>query len=181
MRHRKQGRKLGRTSAHRTAMLRNLVSSLFMVEADESGVQRVVTTLPKAKEARRLAERVISLAKRGTLADRRRAVALLGNKKAVIQKVFSEIAPRYVDRPGGYTRIVRPAEPRLGDNGSQAFLELVGAEEESGRGRRPAPKEAAQSTRTSEPAPEPQEALASKTEDASAQAQSSQDEAGGSS
>lgn len=179
MRHRKQGRKLGRTSAHRTAMLRNLVSSLFMAEADKSGVQRVVTTLPKAKEARRLAERVITLAKKGSLADRRRAVALLGNKKAVIQKVFSEIAPRYMDRPGGYTRIVRLAEARLGDNGPQAFLELVGAEEESKQGRRPAGKQAAEPARTGEPA---QQFPASETAGGgSAPAQSSTDETSGSS
>ena len=181
MRHRKQGRKLGRTTSHRTAMLRNLVSSLFMVEADESGVQRVVTTLPKAKEARRLAERVITLAKKGTLADRRRAVALLGNKKTVIKKVFSEIAPRYADRPGGYTRVVRLPETRLGDNGSLAFLELVGAEERAERDRRPASGAAAQTGRSGESTSEPKAAADTESQGGASQAKPVQEEAAGSS
>lgn len=111
-------------------MLRNLVSSLFLVEPDEKknkGTERVVTTREKAKEARRLAERVITLGKKNTLATRRRALALLGNKRAV-KKVFETIAPRYQTRPGGYTRIIGYPTNRLGDNAKRVIFELVGAE-----------------------------------------------------
>jgi len=137
VRHRKQGRKLGRTSAHRTAMLRNMVCSLFLSEPGEFGTERIITTLEKAKEARRLAERVITLGKKGTLADRRRALALMGNKKEAVSKVFSQIAPRYAERHGGYTRILKLADTRLGDNGSQVVFELVGSEEAPRAGRAP--------------------------------------------
>ncbi len=124
MRHRKAGRKLGRTSAHRKAMLRNLVCSLF-----EHG--RVQTTVPKAKEARRLAEKTITLAKKGKASQddavqlhyRRQALSKL-NSKATVRKLFDEIADRYETRPGGYTRIMK-AGYRLGDNASIAIFELV--------------------------------------------------------
>jgi len=126
MRHRTSGRKLNRSSSHRRAMLRNLVSSLFLVEPNqEKGtLERIITTREKAKEARRLAERVITLGKRGDLAARRRALQMLGNKRAV-KKVFEEIAPRYTQRPGGYTRIIGFPVNRLGDNASQVIFELV--------------------------------------------------------
>jgi len=136
MRHRVAGRKLGRDSEHRLAMQRNLVASLFEHE-------RVSTTLEKAKEVRRFAERLITLAKKGDLAARRRAISLLGNnrdiiayeegapvmKGTIVGKLFSEIAPRYLDRAGGYTRIVKLAMNRLGDNGQVVLLQLVGEEE----------------------------------------------------
>jgi large subunit ribosomal protein L17 len=135
MRHRVAGRKLGRDSEHRLAMQRNLTASLFEHE-------RVSTTLEKAKEVRRFAERLITLAKKGNLAARRRAIALLGNrdiiayeegtpvrKGTIVGKLFSEIAPRYLDKPGGYTRIVKLAMNRLGDNGQVVLLQLVGEEE----------------------------------------------------
>ncbi len=134
MRHRVAGRKLGRDSEHRLAMQRNLVASLFEHE-------RVSTTLEKAKEARKFAERLITLAKKGDLSARRRAISLLGNrdiitdeegepvrKGTVVGKLFSEIAPRYLERPGGYTRIVKLAMNRLGDNGQVVLLQLVGEE-----------------------------------------------------
>jgi len=127
MRHRTRGRKLNRTSAHRRAMLKNLVSSLFVAKPDEENgtFERIITTREKAKEARRLAEKIISLGKRGTLAARRRAIQLLDNKAAV-RKVFEEVAPRYANRPGGYTRIIGFPANRLGDNARRVIFELVG-------------------------------------------------------
>lgn len=132
MRHRKHGRKLGRTSAHRTATLRNLVCNLFLTAADAGDERRprITTTVPKAKEARRLAERCITVGKRGLadpdrlLASRRRALQLLGNRHAV-RTLFRTIAPLYNDRHGGYTRILRLAANRLGDGADLCYLELV--------------------------------------------------------
>jgi large subunit ribosomal protein L17 len=171
MRHRKLGRKLGRSSSHRHAMLRNLASSLILTERDAEFDAntpkvkgRVVTTLHKAKEVRPLVERCITLArrslKRGAAAEqfattakrgsdewkqwrksdkwrqwakaiapvvtaRRRAMQMLGDKQAV-RILFSDIAPRFADRDGGYTRVLRLPKPRLGDAGTRAILEFVG-------------------------------------------------------
>ncbi len=116
MRHRWSGKKLGRTSKHRDAMTRNLVTSLI----DE---ERVRTTLAKAKEVRRHAERVITIGKRGTLHARRLAAAYL-RTPAAVQKLMETIGPRYKERPGGYTRILR-LPPRPGDAAPMALLELV--------------------------------------------------------
>jgi len=116
MRHLKAYRKLNRTSSHRSLMLRNLVTSLFEHE-------RVETTLMKAKEARRIAEKMITLGKRGTLHARRQAASVL-MKKSVVKKLFDEIAPKYAERNGGYTRILRVGY-RKGDGAPLAFLELV--------------------------------------------------------
>ncbi|MBE0428921.1 MAG: 50S ribosomal protein L17 [Thermoleophilia bacterium] len=116
MRHARQGRKLGMTAAHRKAMLGNMVCSLF-----EHG--RIRTTVSKAKEARPLAEKMITLGKRGDLAARRQAVARLRSKDAV-HTLFDEVAPRFADRPGGYTRIIRIGQ-RPGDAAEMVFLELV--------------------------------------------------------
>jgi large subunit ribosomal protein L17 len=124
MRHRKQGRKLNRTSAHRKAMLRNMACDLLLAAAKEDQPRRVTTTIPKAKEARRVAERAITLGKEATLHARRRALALLGSKRAV-KVLFEDIAPLYNDRNGGYTRIVRLAKSRLGDGTDLCYLELV--------------------------------------------------------
>jgi len=134
MRHRVSGRRLGRDGEHRLAMRRNMVASLFEYET-------ISTTIERAKEVRPFAEKLITLAKKGTLAARRRAISLLGNrdivgdeaggeeqKGTVIGKLFNEIGPRYLDRPGGYTRIVRLAMNRLGDNGKLVLLQLVGVE-----------------------------------------------------
>ena len=121
MRHLKSYRKLNRTSSHRVLMLRNLVTSLLEHE-------RVETTVMKAKEARRIAERMITLGKRGTLHDRRRAASVL-MKRSVVKKLFDEIAPRYEKRDGGYTRILRVGY-RKGDGAPLAFLELVKEKEE---------------------------------------------------
>jgi large subunit ribosomal protein L17 len=116
-------------------MRRNLVASLIQHET-------VSTTIEKAKEVKPFAEKLITLAKKGTLAARRRAIALLGNRDIVdyedgravktgtiIGKLFSELGPRYLDRPGGYTRIIRLSLRRLGDNGQLVLLQLIGADE----------------------------------------------------
>ncbi len=109
-------RKIGRTSAHRKAMLRNLVTDLFREE-------RITTTSMRAKEARRQAEKMITLAKRGDLHARRQALAYLYDED-VVTKLFEEIAPKYEDRNGGYTRILKLG-PRRGDAAEEVFLELV--------------------------------------------------------
>ena len=109
-------RKLGRNSAHRKSMLRNLVTDLFREE-------RITTTDTRAKEARREAEKLITLAKRGDLHARRQALAYIFDE-SVVTKLFEEIGPRYADRNGGYTRIMKLG-PRRGDNAEMVFLELV--------------------------------------------------------
>ena len=119
MRHRKSGRHLNRTSAHRKAMFSNMAASLIEHEI-------IKTTVPKAKELRRVAEPLITLAKHDSVANRRLAFARLRNKAAV-GKLFSELGPRYEERPGGYTRILK-AGYRHGDAAPVAFIELVGRE-----------------------------------------------------
>ena len=109
-------RKLGRATAHRQAMLRNLTTSLL-----ENG--RMVTTETRAKEVRCLAEKMITLGKKNTLHTRRQALAFI-TKEDVVTKLFNEIAPKYAERNGGYTRIIKMA-PRRGDGASQAVIELV--------------------------------------------------------
>ncbi len=121
MRHRKAGRILGRNASHRLAMFRNMTRSLF-----EHG--QITTTLPKAKELRPFVEKLITLAKEGTLHARRRAAAKLSDKIAVRQ-LFQDIAPRFVDRSGGYTRVLRLATVRLGDAGQMAVIQLLKAGE----------------------------------------------------
>ncbi|MFV1956272.1 MAG: 50S ribosomal protein L17 [bacterium] len=116
MRHMKAGKKLGRTGSHRRAMFRNIVTSLLQSE-------RIVTTEGKAKEAGRLAEKMITLGKRGDLHARRQAVSFIKSNE-VVKKVFSELAERYRTREGGYTRVLK-LEPRAGDNAPMAIVELV--------------------------------------------------------
>ncbi|MGE0610093.1 MAG: bL17 family ribosomal protein [Pirellulales bacterium] len=171
MRHRRLGRKLGRSPTHQHALLRNLASALFLTERDTEGEEnepkvkgRIVTTLPKAKEVRPLVEKSITLACRGlaamdaaaefgtdtdrdseawrtwrksenwrkwanamapAVAARRKAIQMLGDKKAV-RVLFDTVAPRFRDRKGGYTRILKLAKPRLGDAGDRAIIEFVG-------------------------------------------------------
>lgn len=117
MRHKVSGRKFNRTAAHRGMMFRNLVTELFRHE-------RIQTTTPKAKEARSLAERLITYAKAGDLNSRRLAARKLTDPE-VLQKLFGEIGPRYVGRPGGYTRILKLDGVRKGDAADMAILELV--------------------------------------------------------
>ncbi|OGD20621.1 MAG: 50S ribosomal protein L17 [Candidatus Aminicenantes bacterium RBG_13_64_14] len=119
MRHQVKKGKLGRNTAHRRAVLRNLVTSFLERE-------RMRTTLAKARAARPVAEKMITLAKRGTLHARRQALAYM-TKEAVVQKLFTELGPRFAERPGGYTRIVK-LDKRMGDGASMAMLELVGSE-----------------------------------------------------
>ena len=116
MRHRKAGRKLNRTSSHRQAMFKNMASSLFKHEL-------IRTTLPKAKELRRVAEPLITLAGEDTVAKRRLAFSRLRDKEAV-GKLFQELGPRYRERPGGYVRILKCGF-RAGDNAPMAYVELV--------------------------------------------------------
>ena len=171
MRHRRKGRRLGRSASHRKALMRNMASALFLTERDAELDDnapkvkgRIVTTVHKAKEVRPLVEKCITIARRSlasseeasqfasdaergseqwkawrtsdqwqkwnqamapTIAARRRALRLLGDKEAV-SILFDDVAPRFTDRDGGYTRILKIATPRLGDAGSQAILEFVG-------------------------------------------------------
>ena len=131
MRHRIAGGQLNRTSAHRVALRRNLAASLFEHET-------ISTTMPKAKHVKSFVEKLITLAKKGDLAARRRAIALLGNrniveevdgevkkKGTVIGKLFSEIGPRYLDRAGGYTRIIKTSIKKIRDASPLAILEFV--------------------------------------------------------
>jgi large subunit ribosomal protein L17 len=141
-------------------MRRNLVASLIQHET-------ISTTIEKAKEVKPFAEKLITLAKKGTLAARRQAISLLGNRDIIIEedgqavktgtivgKLFSELGPRYLDRTGGYTRIIRLSMRRLGDNGQLVLLQLVGADEDSTKHRKPKkrsrkkPKHAAEVTET---------------------------------
>ncbi len=171
MRHRKKGRKLGRSPKHQRALLKSLASNLFLTERDAEFDEnkpkvkgRMITTISKAKEVRPLVEKCITIARRGLVAEdaanefgsksdrgsdtwktwrksdrwtkwnqaiapsvaaRRRCLQLLGDKQAV-RVLFAEVAPRFADRPGGYTRILRLAKPRLGDAGIRAVIEFVG-------------------------------------------------------
>jgi large subunit ribosomal protein L17 len=147
MRHQKAGRKLGRNASHRRSLYRNLAVALFQHE-------RIVTTLAKAKAVRPFVERLITLAKRGDLHARRLVIARLGpcrdtevkpgdetdsDHRTIVQKLFSDIGPRFKDRPGGYTRIVKRHQRRLGDGGLTAYLELLKEGETKVRTREPAP------------------------------------------
>jgi large subunit ribosomal protein L17 len=121
MRHLKQGRKLGRTTAHRKALLRNLATALFEHE-------RITTTEAKAKELRRVADKLVTLGKRGDLHARRQALKVV-RSSAVVRKLFDEIAPRFRQRQGGYTRVLRVGF-RPGDAAEMAVIELVEADRE---------------------------------------------------
>jgi large subunit ribosomal protein L17 len=131
MRHLNAGRKLSRNASHRRALYRNLALALFRHE-------RIITTVAKAKAVRPFVEKLITLAKKNTLHARRLVVARLGtaskaevepesddNDQIILTKLFNEIGPRFADRPGGYTRIIKRHERRLGDAGPTAFLEML--------------------------------------------------------
>ncbi len=144
MRHRISGYKLGRDTEHRTAMFRNLAAGVI-----QHG--QITTTLPKAKAVQPMVEKLITLARQGDLPARRRALSILndrrlavtdkqsgdpifeehddGREKTLIQKLFDEVGPRFADRPGGYTRIIKLARRRIGDGGALVILQLVGEEE----------------------------------------------------
>jgi large subunit ribosomal protein L17 len=153
MRHRKAGRKLGRNASHRLALYRNLTMSLIRHE-------RIITTLEKAKAVRPFVEKIITLAKKGTLHARRLAIARLGpsgvaavkppegkkdetpDMRRVLVKLFDDLGPRFKDRPGGYTRIIKRHERRLGDAGRTAYLELLkeGEVKVKAKSAKPAPR-----------------------------------------
>lgn len=129
MRHRLAGKRLSRTTSHRIALRRNMAASLIQHGA-------IRTTEPKAKELRRFVERLITIAREGTLHARRRVLAKLNDRnmmgddgdsleQTVVQKLFDDVAPRFVDRPGGYTRIIRLDERRIGDAAQQVILQLI--------------------------------------------------------
>ncbi len=123
MRHYKSGRILGRNSSHRKAMFKNMAASLFRHE-------QIRTTLPKAKELRRVAEPLITMAKIPNLANRRLALARLGDRGAVT-KLFDDLGPRFKDRPGGYTRILK-CGLRPGDSAPMAYVQLLDRPDEAG-------------------------------------------------
>ena len=125
MRHRREGRKLGRTASHRKALFRNMVTDFLDKE-------HLVTTVPKAKELRPVAEKMITLGKKETLSARRRALSFI-RRRAVVRKLFDDLAPRFAERKGGYTRIVRLGF-RRGDSAELALIELVGSEFEADSG-----------------------------------------------
>src|SRR4051794_16048436 len=116
MRHQRAGKKLGRDASHRRALYANLAAELIEHE-------RIKTTVTKAKAVKPIAEQMITLGRRGDMHARRQAVAFLGSKD-IVHKLFSELGPRYAERPGGYSRIVRLG-PRPGDSGEMVYLELV--------------------------------------------------------
>jgi large subunit ribosomal protein L17 len=122
MRHLKSGRQLNRNSSHRKAMFRNMATSLFAHEL-------IRTTLPKAKELRRVAEPLITLAKNDSVAKRRLAYSRLRDRE-VVTKLFNELGPRYKERPGGYLRILK-CGPRTGDKAPMAYVELIGRSQDA--------------------------------------------------
>ncbi len=117
MRHRNSGRKFGRTSSHRTAMFRNMASSLIQHEV-------ITTTVAKAKDLRGVIERLVTLAKQDSVARRRLAFARLGGDREAVTKLFNEVAKRYDGRPGGYTRVLKCGF-RPGDSAPMAIIEFV--------------------------------------------------------
>jgi large subunit ribosomal protein L17 len=155
MRHLKAGRKLGRNASHRLALMRNLTMALIEHE-------RIITTVEKAKHLRPFVEKIITMAKKGTLHARRLVLARLSpacktkflddkgepTDNSVLKKLFKEIGPRFAGRPGGYTRIIKRHERRLGDAGRTAFIELLKEGETKVRAKTPAP-----APRVTEPTP----------------------------
>jgi large subunit ribosomal protein L17 len=122
MRHRQSGRKLNRTSSHRKAMFNNMAAALIKHE-------QITTTLPKAKDLRRIVDRLVTLGKRGDLHARRQALAVIKDA-GLAEKLFSTLAERYADRPGGYTRVLK-AGYRFGDSAPMAVIELVDRDEDA--------------------------------------------------
>jgi large subunit ribosomal protein L17 len=164
MRHRHGGWKLNRNSTHRIAMFRNMTMALIRHE-------RIITTVAKAKALRPFVEKLITLAREGSLHSRRQVISKLGptadaevnpegddaaDRRTIVQKLFSDLGPRFKDRPGGYTRIVKRLERRLGDAGETAYIMLLGEGETKTKVRQTPPS----------PAPAPAPAPEAKTEEA---------------
>src|SRR5512139_4114547 len=145
MRHQNSGKRLGRNTSHRKAMLRNMVTSLLDHE-------KITTTDTRAKQLRPMAEKLITLAKRGDLHARRLASEVVCDRKTVA-KLFERIAPRFAERPGGYTRIIKLGH-RLGDNAALSMITLV-EEEYAPKARKKAPKPAPAKKAVPAPAPAP--------------------------
>lgn len=156
MRHLKTGRKLGRSSAHRKALFRNLVTALIMRE-------RIRTTLAKAKEMRSKFEKTITLGKKGTLHARRLAARTVSQKDA-LQKLFGPLSERYADRQGGYTRIIKIGN-RRGDDAPMAFIELVDREEKQAETQPVKAKEAKKADNAKKPAASEKKTEAKKAPD----------------
>jgi large subunit ribosomal protein L17 len=171
MRHRKAGYKLGRNPSHRLALFRNLTLALIRHE-------RIITTVEKAKAVRPFVERLITLARKGSLHARRLAISRLGpaadaevkpdgddpDRRTIVQKLFADLGPRFKDRPGGYTRVIKRHERRLGDAGKTAFLELLKEGETKVRAKAPAPAPRIEEEPKEEaPAEEPAAGAASET------------------
>lgn len=156
MRHLKTGRKLGRSSAHRKALFRNLVTALIMRE-------RIRTTLAKAKEMRSKFEKTITLGKKGTLHARRLAARTVSQKDA-LQKLFGPLSERYADRKGGYTRIIKIGN-RRGDDAPMAFIELVDREEKQAETQPVKAKEAKKADNAKKPAASEKKTEAKKAPD----------------
>jgi large subunit ribosomal protein L17 len=164
MRHRKAGYKLGRNAPHRLALYRNLAMALIRHE-------RIITTVEKAKAVRPFVEKLITLAKKNTLHARRLVIMRLGSTsnaevqpegdkpdlRTVVQKLFSDLGPRFKDRLGGYTRVVKRHERRLGDAGRTAFLELLKEGETKVRAKAPAPAPRLEEPPKPEPTPTPEQ------------------------
>jgi len=168
MRHNKSGKRLGRNSSHRKAMMRNMVTSLFAHE-------KITTTDIRAKELRKIADKMITLGKRGDLNARRQALQVIRDRK-VVGKLFDLVAPRYKDRPGGYTRIIKLGQ-RAGDNAALSQIELV-EEEFTAKPKKaaPAPKAQAKPAAAEKPAVEEAPAEEAASEDVAA-AEAPQEEA----
>ncbi|MCS7044822.1 MAG: 50S ribosomal protein L17 [Gemmataceae bacterium] len=165
MRHRKAGYKLGRNAPHRTSLYRNLAMALIRHE-------RIITTVEKAKAVKPFIEKLITLAKKGTLHARRLVIQRLGptasavvkpdgadkkpdkDLRTIVQKLFDDLGPRFRDRPGGYTRLIKRHERRLGDAGRTAFLELLKAGETKVSAKAPAPPPRVEEPAGSETPPE---------------------------
>jgi large subunit ribosomal protein L17 len=160
MRHNKSGKRLGRNSSHRKAMMRNMVTSLL-----DHG--KITTTDSRAKELRKIAEKMITLGKRGDLNARRQALQVIRDRK-VVGKLFEMVAPRYASRPGGYTRIIKLGQ-RAGDNAALSLIELV-EEEFTAKPKKAAPAPKVEAKSAAAPVEEPAVAEASAEEVASEEA-----------
>ncbi|MBW2022197.1 MAG: 50S ribosomal protein L17 [Deltaproteobacteria bacterium] len=161
MRHRKAGKHLGRDSSHRRAMFRNMVTSLFKYE-------QIETTDAKAKQLRSIAERMITLAKRGDLHARRQALAYMTDKK-VTHRLFEELRERFMDRQGGYVRIIKKGN-RQGDNAPISIVQLISAEEGKKKRKKKAKPEAKAQMKPKEEASAAEEAKEETTAQAAAEA-----------
>ena len=158
MRHRKSGKKLGRTWEHRKAMFKNMAKSLIVYE-------RIRTTLPKAKELSKIMDKLITLAIRNDLSARRQAYKIIENHK-LVQRLFSEIGPKFSESKGGYTRVVKFAAPRVGDSAAMAMIEFAYPEDQTSQPQPEKPE--APATVTSPHMPKEAGAHAPETEDSAA-------------